>query len=144
MAVHTAKIVRQGRTQQIVNVSRRVLIEFGPPFVMGVVWALYNVADGFLATYIKEFSLAFFMAAWIWNQLLRIIYQQGQISRMAGLGADLDAIKATMTAMKSNIATINTQSGPELSPAVRELNELLATANNQIASANNAFLAATP
>jgi hypothetical protein len=111
----------------------RVIIEFGWPFLAAIVWAGINwtSSTGILA-HLKDYGSAFFFLSWTWGQLLRIKYQDKQISATAGARADAKDVKEIMLNMQRVLVDVTKT--PENEKVVTALSDMLATANNKIDS----------
>jgi hypothetical protein len=125
---------------KIFAVLMRVLIEFGIPSLIALCWTILELGfHGEISAYVKNFSVAFFIASWVWGQLLRIIYQQTQAERITGIGGQLRDMKQTMSELRNTVLSIRANSTIELQPTIDTLTGLISMANSQVESANNAI-----
>ncbi|MGT2439020.1 hypothetical protein ACU4GH_28240 [Bradyrhizobium betae] len=129
----------------------RALIEFGPPTIIGALWAYYNYMPGMkTADSITHFSAAFVVIAMFWLNLLRIQHQtttRVQQTQLAGgvqnvdtqikdIGIEIGVVKATLATLTEKLDAVM--------PKVRdedaiEITNLVRTANNHIETANTKF-----
>jgi hypothetical protein len=121
-------------------VIKRVTVEFGLPVVVGIGWMVSELGrSGTPAGYVKQFGVAFFMASWVWGQLLRIVYQQGQREEMKAIGAKLEEAAGTMEALKATTDVLMAKVDPSLPAEVRHMISLARAASGQVNSANMAY-----
>jgi hypothetical protein len=91
--------------EELWRVFKRVVCEFGPPILGGLIWLAAKWEPNVQSTdRIAQFSFAFFIASWVWGNLLRIQHQQTQKHQTTGLTTNLVSMRSTMSALEAAIA----------------------------------------
>lgn len=127
---------------QIQKAAKRVLLEFGLPAGLALIWAIYATpSNSLFSSYLAQFGAAFLIVGWIWSQLLRIWYQTNQSQLLKAIGENLESAITTIGRIENAFEKIRQHASPDQKAEVENLATLIDTANNQIATANTAFQA---
>lgn len=121
------------------RIALRCLLEFGPPTVAGIAWALGN-KGGTVAGAVANFSAAFVTVGIVWSSFLRIQYQQttrahqeNAADEFRTIKSNLDRVEGALQELSKVIAIQGTLSPEQSKEVVTALNQ----ANSTISSANN-------
>jgi hypothetical protein len=126
----------------VLKIIKRALLEFGPPAILAVIWIFFAppAAPG-VAAFLKELSLIFFGASWVWGQLLRITHQQGQAEKMKEILEEVGDVKDTMRTVEKSVQELKNETPLEKRKKIEELEMLIDKANSQIHTANTNLIA---
>jgi hypothetical protein len=123
-----------------IAVIKRVSIEFGLPVALAIVWMMVDVGrDGKTAEYVKQFGVAFFMASWVWGQLLRIIYQNSQRDRLAEFGQKLEEVSGAMHQVQVIAGNMLGKATPETETDIRHLVSAVGSVERDLIDARDAY-----
>ena len=127
----------------------RCLLEFGPPAVIGAIWATWNF-NGTAASAVANFSAAFVTLGIIWANFLRIQYQQTTRAHQDSTQAKIDSIAADLLRVEGSVlklthivsvdgAALPPDRAREIASAVKEANTAIETANSAVRSLSSSI-----
>jgi hypothetical protein len=104
------------------SIAERVLLEFGPPLLLALIWAGANVHFGVIGTgqskfaaFSAHFGAAFVVVGIAWWNLLRIHHQQSARAKQDDIAAAVNTIESNL----SRIVDVTKQYAPAAAiPAV--------------------------